>query len=139
MLYAIPAPPPKIIPQENRDDWVHPKIQRFLNRLRDFDHMPPFQVNWSKYALVGWSVPHLPRIDAAQQIIGNVGFWTNFSIKNIALALFGSALQVGVLGALESLRPSVKWFEIDYRYKPALWDSNDEQYWQDVLDFFHCR
>jgi hypothetical protein len=137
MLYAIPTEV-KTIPQENRDDWVHPEITRFLNHLDEFDHMPYFEVDWNKYVLVGWSVPQSPKIDAAQQILGSVVFLANLSFKGIAMALFGSAAKFGVQSFLEGARPGVKAFAVSFA-KPKEWDSNDDDFWRDVMDFFHVK
>jgi hypothetical protein len=119
--------------------WLHPEIARFVRCLDEFDHMPRFDVRWDRYILVGQTVYQPGLIDAAQNFIGSLGFFAPLSIKGIASMAAACAMQSGVVQLLESAKPGVEAFGINFSLRPAEWDSTNDRFWADVMDFFRVR
>jgi hypothetical protein len=132
--------------------WVHPEIERFRRSLGQFNHMPSFNVNWDRFLLKGTA-----EVKRGARALGD------FAVKAMAAGLL--CIMVGWLlpGALGILVPWVVGplaffgglivflitvfqkdnvtdyfvsFIIDFSQSPPKWQSDDDQFWEDVKEFF---
>ncbi len=117
--------------------WTHPEIVRFLKRLHWFDDIPNFEVEGRGYRLVGKSTRGQQFTDVAAGAVGGLGFIAPMTGAGLLGALGAS---IGAHYASEALRNSagrgVQFFVIDFRYPEPFWQSTDDYFWGDVMDFF---
>lgn len=134
------------------NNWVHPEIERFLNSIGQFDHMPPFDVNWDRFILRGtaevkrgahalgdfggkaMAVGLLSMLLGAF-LPGTLGILVPWIIG--PLGLFGGLVLI-LVSSLGNYKASdfVVTFTVDFSQSPPRWQSDDDEFWKDVKQFF---
>lgn len=120
------------------NSWIHPESTRFLGRLRKFQRRyNAFDAEARGFMLVCRSTREKQFLDYAANAVGGMGFAGPLSLGGLAVTLGAS---IGSQYAAKALRdkagPDTNVFVIDFRHDPPLWSSTDEEFWEDVLDFF---
>jgi len=137
------------------NNWLHPEIERFRASLGQFSHMPPFNVNWDRFVLRGtaevkrgahalgdfglkaMAVGLLSMLVGAF-LPGTLGILVPWIIG--PLGLFGG-LVLMLVSSLGNLKDSdfVVSFVVDFSQSPPRWQSDDDEFWKDVKQFFFAE
>jgi hypothetical protein len=113
-------------------------VVRFLRRLRRFRHIPNLTVLESRGCILA-CCSQRPRgfLDVAGDVVGSMGFIGPASVRGIA-GVVGAAIAARYAG--QALRDMAgrdgEAVAIDFRTDPPGWESTDDRYWYDVMDFF---
>lgn len=118
--------------------WQHPEVVRFFRRLRRFQRCyNGFEAEGQGFVLVGKSPRPKQFLDYAANAVGGMGFFGSMSVGGL-LTMLGAS--IGSQYAADALRksagPNMRAFVIDFRHRPPVWNTTDDEFWENVLDFF---
>lgn len=118
--------------------WLHPEIARFVGRLSKFRRSyDGFEVETRGYQLLGRSTRQKQFLDYAANAVGSLGFRGPLSLGGLASVLGAS---IGKQYAAQALRDAAgrgfHAFAFDFRRTPPTWSTTDDEFWEDVLDYF---
>lgn len=137
------------------NNWLHPEIERFRASLGQFGHMPPFNVNWDRSVLRGTA-----EVKRGAHALGDFG-WKAMAVGLLSM-LLGAFLPgtlgvlvpwvigpLGLFGGLVLMLVStlgntktsdfVVSFVVDFSHSPPRWQSDDDEFWKDVKQFFFAE
>jgi predicted Zn finger-like uncharacterized protein len=119
--------------------YLHPEILRFQSGLSRFHHLNRFQHQARADVLAGWS-------EEVQGVLaGMASHWINsLGFTSLGGGLSGagqlaraSLIQGSAVGILDHFRAKgTKAFVVNFGFDPPIWQSTDDAYWGDVVDFF---
>ena len=120
------------------NSWTHSEILRFQGRLRRFQRLyNGFEIEAQGFMIVCRSLRPKQFLDYAANAVGSMGFKGPLSLSGLAVTLGAS---IGSQYAAKALRdaagPAHQAFVIDFRHSPPVWSTTDDDFWEDVLDFF---
>ncbi len=117
--------------------WTHPRIVHFLRRRHLFNHIPNFTVEARGYVLAGKSTRPKQFLDVAADAVGGLSLHGPLTGRGI-LKLLG--LSIGATYTSDALRRKAgrgqQVFVIDFRHGQPIWQSTDDEFCADVMDFF---
>jgi hypothetical protein len=117
--------------------WTHPEIRRFLKHKNRFVSVPNLQAKGKGYVLVGRSTRDKGIIDRVAGAVGSVGFFGPATLRGFG-KIVAFSVGAGYLSRFLSqvAGPNGQAFTIDFRTTPPAWNSTDDYYWSEVMEFF---
>jgi ribosomal protein S27E len=117
--------------------WTHPQIRRFLRQKHQFESTPHLQAQGKGYVLVGRSTRDKGFTDHVARAVGSVGFFGPATLRGVG-KIVAFSVGAGYLSRFLSqvAGPNGQAFTIDFRTTPPAWNSTDDYYWAEVMEFF---
>jgi predicted RNA-binding Zn-ribbon protein involved in translation (DUF1610 family) len=115
------------------NNWAHPEIVRFYHSISQFAFGPSVQLTYEKFVLCGVDQRAHQEAQSLANLANSFGVIAPMNLSGLSTIL---AVRGGQAWASEWARQKIKAFRIDFTHSPASWASTDDDYWDDVMDFF---